>query len=73
MKLNPPLLLRSDLTGCVYIVTHGKERPNPNGTSKPIIEASVKYDVTAQFNTLARERQAALNRAYGTTHRENAP
>lgn len=41
-----PRLLRSGLTGTVYVVTRYKELPTGH------IEAQTKYDVTEDFNAL---------------------
>ena len=47
----PPRLVRSDLSGCVYVITRYRvEKSNNEG--KEIIVASVKYDVTDDFNAL---------------------
>lgn len=43
----PPLLLKSDLTGAVYVVTKYKR------LDSGVVEAIEKHDVTAQFNDLA--------------------
>jgi hypothetical protein len=43
-----PRLLRSELTGSVYVVT--RHRVLDNG----VIEATVKHDVTEEFDALAR-------------------
>jgi hypothetical protein len=51
MKFNPPILTRGPLSGSIYVVTHGKVLPHPDG-EHTIIEASVKYDVTEQYNAL---------------------
>ncbi len=56
MKFNPPLLRQGPLSGKVYVVTHGKEYPHPTIEGETIIEASVKYDVTDQFEALAKAR-----------------
>lgn len=42
-----PQLVRSELTGCVYIVT--RYRVDSSGR---LLEAQTKYDVTEQFNAL---------------------
>ena len=60
MKFDPPRLTEGPLSGNVYVVTHGKEYPNPNpNVAGTIIEASVKYDVTDQFEALAAKRAEA--------------
>jgi hypothetical protein len=48
MKFDPPILTRGPLSGRVYVVTHGKV------LDKGQIEATRKYDVTEQFDALAR-------------------
>jgi hypothetical protein len=57
MKFDPPLLTTGPLSGKVYVVTHGKHLDGG------VVQASVKYDVTDQFEALAasRERQADEN------------
>ena len=45
-----PMLMESVLTNRVFIVTRYKELPNG------CFEALEKYDVTEEFNALARER-----------------
>jgi hypothetical protein len=56
-KFDPPLLTEGPLSGCVYVVTHGKIRPHPTLEGETIVEASVKYDVTDQFEALAAKRR----------------
>jgi hypothetical protein len=46
MKFDPPRLTGGPVTGRVYVVTHGKVREDG------VIVASVKYDVTDQFDAL---------------------
>jgi hypothetical protein len=53
MKFDPPQLRVGGLSGNVYVITHGKEIDTPSG---PGIEASRKYDVTEQFEAVAREK-----------------
>ena len=53
MKLDPPRLTRSPLSGAVYVVTHGKIVGTKDG--QEIVESSVKYDVTDQFDVLVKE------------------
>lgn len=48
MKFDPPMLTRGPLSGRVYVVTHGKVIDAEKGH----IEATVKYDVTEQFEGL---------------------
>ena len=58
-KFDSPQLRRGGLSDSVYVITHGKEIDLPNG--KKGIEASVKYDVTDQFEALCappQEREA---------------
>lgn len=44
-----PLLMRSELTGSVYVVTQYKREPGG------VVVAQTKYDVTEQFNDLVRQ------------------
>jgi hypothetical protein len=64
MKLDPPLLTEGPLSGRVYVVTHGKVEPHPTREGESMVIASVKYDVTEQFNALAVKRRVQLQ--YGT-------
>lgn len=48
-KLDPPQLRSGPLSGRVLVITHGKFEGD-------YLEASRKYDVTDQFDALARER-----------------
>lgn len=57
-KFDPPLLVEGALSGSVFVVTHGKRRPHPTIADEELIEASVKYDVTDQFEELAAKRSA---------------
>lgn len=50
-KLDPPQLRIGPLSGAVYVVTHGKYSEDGR-----FLDASRKYDVTGQFEALARER-----------------
>ncbi len=59
MKFDPPLLTVGPLSGKVYVVTHGKRYPHPTIEGETIIEASIKYDVTDQFDALVKARLAA--------------
>ncbi len=54
MKLDPPRLSVGGLSGRVYVTTHGKIIGEMDG--RELIESSVKYDVTDQFDALAAER-----------------
>lgn len=54
MKFNPPKLTTGPLSGRVFVVTHGKVTGHDD-EGREQIEASVKYDVTDQFERLARE------------------
>lgn len=56
MKFDPPLLTEGPLSGAVFVVTYGKLRPHPTREGETLIEASVKYDVTDQFEALAAKR-----------------
>lgn len=51
MKFDPPFLTRGPLSGRVMVVTHGKIIGHDE-QGRPKIQASVKYDVTDQFNAL---------------------
>ena len=53
MRFDPPRLTRGPLSGKVYVITHGFEEPHPSGQGT-ILTASKKYDVTDQFEALAR-------------------
>lgn len=55
MKFDPPILSTGPLSGSVYVVTHGKVEQHPSG-GPPVVIASVKYDVTDQFDALAEQR-----------------
>lgn len=46
-KLDPPQLRRGDLSGRIYVVTHGKFSEDGS-----YLDASRKYDVTDQFEAL---------------------
>jgi hypothetical protein len=53
MKLDPPRLTRGPLSGKVFVVTHGKiVGVSTEAPHHEIINASVKYDVTEQFDSL---------------------
>lgn len=56
MKLDPPMLTEGPLSGNVYVVTHGKVKSHPTEDGKTMVIASVKYDVTDQFQALAARR-----------------
>lgn len=56
MKFDPPLLTEGPLSGAVFIVTHGKVLPHPTREGETIIEASVKYDITDQFESMVARR-----------------
>lgn len=56
MKLDPPMLTEGPLSGKVYVVTHGKVEPHPTEDGKTMVIASVKYDVTDQFEALVASR-----------------
>jgi hypothetical protein len=49
--MGDPLLLRSDMTGRVYVVTAYKVI-EPGETGHDVIEATKKYDVTSQFDKI---------------------
>jgi hypothetical protein len=49
----PPRLLRSGLTGRVYVLTRYKVVD----AEQDQVEAIIKYDVTEDYNALAREDQ----------------
>jgi hypothetical protein len=55
-KLDPPRLSVGALSGRVYVTTHGKIIGEKDG--RELIQSTVKYDVTEQFDALSRERQA---------------
>ena len=59
MRFVPPLLTEGPLTGKVYVVTHGKTEPHPTIAGETMVIASVKYDVTDQFDALADKREVA--------------
>lgn len=58
MKFDPPHLTEGPLSGKVFVVTHGKIYPHPTIEDETVIEASVKYDVTDEFDLLAARRLA---------------
>lgn len=51
-QLPKPRIRLGGLSGKVYVVTHGKEVTNAKGT---FLEASRKYDATADFEDVAGE------------------
>lgn len=55
MRLDPPMLTRGPLSGAIYVVTHGKIEPHPTIPGRTMVIASVKYDVTDQFQALMDE------------------
>jgi hypothetical protein len=59
--VNPPRLLRSGLTGSIYIVTRYKVTGIHPETGAELITASQKFDVTEQFRFLMAqiERESA--------------
>ena len=54
MKLDPPVLTIGPLSGRVYVVTHGKVEPHPTREGEQMLTASKKYDVTDQFEEVAK-------------------
>lgn len=58
MKFDPPLLTEGPLSGRVYVVTHGKIEPHPTFEGQTMVTASVKYDVTEQFEALTIKRRS---------------
>lgn len=58
-KLNPPILTRGPVTGKVYVITHGKVEPHPTIPERTMVTASVKYDVTEQFEELVAQTREA--------------
>lgn len=56
MKFDPPILTEGPLSHAVFVVTHGKILPHPTRGDETLIEASVKYDITDQFEALAAKR-----------------
>lgn len=54
MKFNPPRLSVGGLSGRVYVTTHGKIVGEKDG--RELIESTIKYDVTDQFEALAEQR-----------------
>lgn len=58
-RLNPPLLTEEPLSGRVFVVTVGKVFANGN------IEATTKYDVTDQFEALAKKRAGVERITHG--------
>jgi hypothetical protein len=55
VKLDPPRLSIGPLSGAVFVTTHGKIVGHDQD-GRELIESTVKYDVTDQFDALARER-----------------
>lgn len=60
MKLDPPRLSIGGLSGRVYVTTHGKII-EVTEDGRELIESTVKYDVTDQFDALAAERHRGRN------------
>lgn len=60
MKLDPPMLSRGGLSGRIYVITHGKVEPHPTKPDQTMVIASRKYDVTEQFEALARPDERTL-------------
>jgi hypothetical protein len=58
VKFDPPILSEGPLSGRVFVVTHGKVLPHPTREGETMIESSVKYDVTDQFEALVEKRAA---------------
>lgn len=56
MKFDPPLLTEGGLSGRIYVVTHGKIEPHPTIEGETMIIASVKYDITENFEALVAKR-----------------
>jgi hypothetical protein len=54
-KFDPPRLSIGGLSGRVYVTTHGRIIGEKEG--RELIESTVKYDVTDQFDALAAERR----------------
>lgn len=59
-KLDPPMLTIGPLSGSVFVVTHGKVEPHPTRPDQTMVTASVKYDVTDQFDALVAQRAEAV-------------
>lgn len=57
MKFDPPRLSVGGLSGRVYVTTHGRIVGEKDGLE--LIESSVKYDVTDQFEALIADRAAS--------------
>jgi hypothetical protein len=53
MKFDPPRLTRGPLSGAIFVVTHGKIVGEKDG--RELVESSVKYDVTDQYEALKAE------------------
>lgn len=49
-RLDPPLLTQGPLSGAVFVVTVGRHLPDG------VVESTTKYDITDQFEALARLR-----------------
>jgi hypothetical protein len=60
VKFDPPLLTEGPLSGAVYVVTHGKVEPHPTREGETMVTASVKYDVTEQFEKLVAHRSRCV-------------
>lgn len=65
-KLDPPRLSVGGLSGRVYVTTHGKILGEKDG--RELIQSSVKYDVTEQFDALSADRAASRETAHETAH-----
>jgi hypothetical protein len=61
-KLDPPMLTEGPLSGAVFVVTYGKVEPHPTMEGKTMVIASVKYDVTDQFEALAEARANSMRK-----------
>lgn len=62
-KFDPPRLSIGGLSGRVYVTTHGKIL-GVDDRGRELIQSSVKYDVTEQFDALAVERVCAYPYCY---------
>ena len=59
-KFVPPRITEGGLTKAIFCVTHGKVRKGGRPQDPELIESTVKYDITEQFNTIAYRRNAWL-------------
>jgi hypothetical protein len=62
----PPRLMRSPLTGQVYVVTRYTVKPSESDPTKGYLVAHTKYDVTEDFNVIVNELYFPSDQGDGT-------